>query len=106
MTAAEFRRIALEFPGVETTPHFERTGFRVTGRRMFATLLDRDGMANIFLDPAEQAAFCKMGGVGVFPVPNKWGEKGATTFKLETVDEAIVCEALFSAHSATLVNKK
>lgn len=106
MTSDEFSSMALEFAGAETTPHFERIGFRVAGRRMFATLSETDGTANIFLSPDEQALFCKMGGREVFPVPNKWGEKGATTFRLAMVEPAIVREALISAHSATLPSKK
>jgi len=35
---------------------------------------------------------------GIYPVPNKWGEKGATTFELDTVPKEIVREALLSAY--------
>jgi hypothetical protein len=39
ITGDSFATIALSFPGVETTPHFDRTGFKVMGKRMFATYL-------------------------------------------------------------------
>lgn len=98
-----FIAMALSFPGTVQAPHFERIGFSVTGRRMFATYLAEDNTANIFLTPPEQKAFCKMDN-HVYPVPNKWGEKGATTFDLKHVSEELVAEALQSAYNA--VKKK
>ncbi len=97
--------MALAFPGVETTPHFERTGFRVIGKRMFTTYLAANNTANIFLTPAEQIVFCKMDKVNIYPVPNKWGEKGATTFELNKVAREILQEALISAYNE-VVRKK
>ncbi len=90
--------MALSFPGTEQVPHFERTGFKVTGRRMFATWLEKDNTANIFLTPSEQAIFCKMD-KHIYPVPNKWGEKGATTFELSHVPKNIIQEALLSGYN-------
>ena len=66
---------------------------------MFATYLEKDNTANIFLTPKEQAVFCKMD-KAIHPVPNKWGEKGATTFELNTVPNGIVLDALNSAYTA------
>lgn len=99
MTGEDFREMALEFPGTETVPHFERIGFKVTKRRMFAIYLEADNTANIFLSPAEQKTFCKIDKKNIFPVPNKWGEKGATTFVIANLDPSIVREALSSAYS-------
>lgn len=99
MTGDEFRSMALEFAGTETVPHFERIGFKIPKRRMFATYLDKDGTANIFLTPAEQKTFCKIDKKNIFPIPNKWGEKGATTFRIAHLDPSIVREALASAYS-------
>jgi hypothetical protein len=72
---------------------------------MFATYLARDNSANIFLTPQEQKVFCKMS-IGIYPVPNKWGEKGATTFELGKVPKEIVQEALLSAYNEVLYPKK
>ena len=55
--------------------------------------------ANIFLTPKEQAVFCKMDNKNIYPVPNKWGEKGATTFELNKVPKEYVLEALLSAYN-------
>lgn len=94
-----FTEMALSFPGTEQTPHFDRTGFRVTGKRMFTTYLPTNNTANVFLTPSEQKIFCRMHPVGIYPVPNKWGEKGATTFELNKVPKELVMEALLSAYN-------
>ena len=99
MTGDEFRSMALEFAGTETVPHFERIGFKIPKRRMFATYLEADNTANIFLTPAEQKTFCRIDRNNIYPVPNKWGEKGATTFCIAHLDPSIVREALASAYS-------
>ena len=94
--------MALSFPGTEPTAHFERTGFRVTGKRMFATYLAKDNTANIFLTPKEQKLFCKMSTGKIYPVPNKWGEGGITTFELNKVPKEIIMEALLSAYNEVI----
>ena len=99
ITGKQFSELALSFPGTETTPHFERVGFRISGKRMFATYLEKDNTCNIFLSPEEQKLFCKMSKSAIYPVPNKWGEKGATTFDLNTVDINLVREGLYSAYN-------
>ncbi len=105
MTKNEFIDLALSFPWTESCPHFERIGFKITNKRMFATYLDKDHSANIFLTPAEQKVFCKIN-KGIYPVPNKWGEKGATTFLLDKIPKEIVAEALFSAYNNIIKSKK
>lgn len=97
MTGEEFHEMALQFAGTETAPHFDRVAFKVIKRRSFATYLESDNTANIFLTPEEQKAFCRMDRKNIFPVPNKWGEKGATTFILDRVDAA-----LLSAYSSII----
>ncbi|MBX2923836.1 MAG: MmcQ/YjbR family DNA-binding protein [Chitinophagaceae bacterium] len=105
MTKNEFTDLALSFPWTASCLHFERIGFKITGKRMFATYLEKDNSANIFLTPEEQGVFCKIH-AGIYPVPNKWGEKGATTFLLDKVPKAIVAEALLSAYNTILKPKK
>jgi hypothetical protein len=105
ITGKTFAQMALSFPGTGQVPHFERTGFKVMGKRMFATYLEKDNTANIFLTPKEQAVFCKMD-KGIYPVPNKWGEKGATTFELDNVPKNIILEALLSAYNEVIGKKK
>jgi hypothetical protein len=97
-----FVKMALSFPGTGQAPHFERTGFKVMGKRMFATYLAKNNTANIFLTPKEQRVFCKMSAGNIYPVPNKWGEKGATTFELNKVPKEILLEALLSAYNEVM----
>ena len=72
---------------------------------MFATYLEKNNTANIFLTPSEQKLFCKMDKINIYPVPNKWGEKGATTFELDTVAKEILMEALLSAYNEVIKSK-
>jgi hypothetical protein len=104
ITGRQFAEMALSFSGTEQVPHFERLGFKVIGRRMFSTYLEKDNTANIFLTPKEQAVFCQMY-KAIHPVPNKWGEKGATTFELDRVPQHIVMEALLSAYNEVINSK-
>lgn len=101
----DFIRMALSLPGTEQKPHYERIGFKVVNKKMFASYLDTDNTANIFLTPQEQAIFCKIDAENIYPVPNKWGEKGATTFVLNRVDKEIVMEALLSAYNEVMKSK-
>jgi hypothetical protein len=104
ITGSAFAQMCLSFAGTEQVQHFDRIGFKVTGRRMFATYLEKDNTANVFLTPEEQRVFCKMG-ERIYPVPNKWGEKGATTIELGTVPRNIVMEALLSAYNEVMKPK-
>jgi len=102
----KFVEMALSFAGTEQVPHFERIGFKITGKRMFTTYLSKNNTANIFLTPMEQGIFCKMDSDNIYPVPNKWGEKGATTFELNKVPKGIIMEALISAYNEVVKSKK
>ncbi|MEM7087910.1 MAG: MmcQ/YjbR family DNA-binding protein [Bacteroidota bacterium] len=94
-----FAELALSFQGTEQKQHFDRIGFKVSGKRMFATYLAKNNTANVFLTPNEQAVFCKLDSINIYPVPNKWGEKGATTFELNNLPKEIVLEALLSGYN-------
>lgn len=101
MDKIAFQDMALSFHHTEATIHFDRVGFKITGKRMFATYLEKDNTANIFLTPAEQKMFCRMDPRNIYPVPDKWGEKGATTFELTRVKREFVMEALLSAYKSS-----
>ncbi len=105
ITGEMFADMALSFPGTEQTKHFERIGFKLIGKRMFATYLAGNNTANIFLNPKEQSVFCEIDSMNIYPVPNKWGEKGATTFELNKVSKQLVMEALLSAYDEILKSK-
>ena len=99
ITGEKFMELALSFAGTTQKPHFDRTGFSVIGKRMFATYLARNNTANIFLTPDEQTIFCNMDTENIYPVSNKWGEKGATTFDLNKVPKEFGLDALLSAYN-------
>lgn len=105
ISGEQFRQLALAFNGTEQVPHFERIGFKVSGKRMFATYLAKDNTANVFLTPQEQALFCEMDSHNIYPVPNKWGEKGATTFNLNRVEKEVLQEALLSGYNEVMKPK-
>lgn len=96
MTVDEFRTLALSLPHAIEKPHFERASFRVDAPRgkTIATLLEQDASANVFLTIEEQELL-----IGAEPnifskVPNKWGDKGATTMTLSEVDQTTALSAL------------
>lgn len=102
ISAQAFKKMALDFPHVEEVKHFDRLGYKLQGKRMFATYLASAHSVNIFLSPQEQQVFCALNTKHIYPVPNKWGEKGATTFELSSVEEDVLKAALESAYSALL----
>ena len=96
MTVDEFRALALSLPQMIEKPHFERASFRVDAPRgkTVATLLEKDASANVFLTTEEQEML-----IGAEPeifskVPNKWGDKGATTIALARIDQPTAQSAL------------
>lgn len=104
MTPSAFRKLALSFPDTEENPHFERAAFKVTGKRIFATMLERDSTVNIVLRPEAQHDFCALD-EHIYPVPNKWGLSGWTTFEIRHVDADVIRQALASAHSDVMQPK-
>ena len=93
---AAFRKIALSMPLALEKAHFDRAGFRVDAPRgkMFATMLADESEANVFLSLEEQEILCASEPDVFYPVPNKWGEKGATTIRLANADTALLKSAI------------
>lgn len=96
MTVDEFRALALSLPHAIEKPHFERASFRVDVPRgkTIATLLESNASANVFLTVDEQDMLIRAEPSIFSKVPNKWGDKGATTIKLTAVDETTALSAL------------
>ncbi len=99
MTIDEFCKIALSFPNTTSAPHFDRTAFKVIGRKIFATLHEESQTANLMLSVEDQREFCALDGASAYPVNNKWGEKGVTTFALQNADKVIIYNALELAYT-------
>jgi hypothetical protein len=101
-----FKKVALSFQGTEQHPHFERIAFKVTGRRIFATLHEQSESANIMLSNEDQAVYCSFDNTAVYPVPNKWGLHGVTTFELKKLPLELVSDALYTAYKIVLETKQ
>ena len=105
MTSQEFRTMALSFPGTAEAPHFERAAFKVIGKRIFATLHETSLTANLKLTAVDQSVFCGYDRAVVYPVPNKWGLQGWTTFELKKVPKELMLDALDTAYQDVLKPK-
>jgi predicted DNA-binding protein (MmcQ/YjbR family) len=106
MTCNEFTALALSFPHTEAAPHFERTAFKVVGKRIFATLHEESNTANVKLSPADQSVYCLIDKEAIHAVNNRWGLQGWTTFQLARVDSQLMLDALDTAYSDVLKTKK
>ena len=94
MTATDFRRLALSLPDTAEGSHFDVEDFRVGGR-IFATLAyQKTGCGVLLLTPEQQAGMIEDAPEIFSPVPNKWGEKGATLVRLSAVKPDILKGAL------------
>ena len=105
MTSQAFKDLALSFPGTEASPHLDRTAFKVTGKRIFATLHEESATANLKLTPVDQSVFSDFGKKAVYPVHNKWGLQGWTTFELKKIPKGLMLDALDTAYKEVLKKK-
>lgn len=105
VTPEEAKQIALSFEGTGEKPHFHRTAFTVNGK-IFATLLEGDSTLNLMFDTQTQFIFCPPKSDVIYPVPNKWGLKGATTIDLKKANKKLVKGALEAAYNLRLAKKK
>ena len=92
-----FRQLALSFPEVIEQPHFERTSFRVA-KKIFATLDVTGHLVCIKLSEIDQNVFSSFDPSVIFPVPNKWGKKGATYINLTKVRKDMLIDALTTSY--------
>ena len=97
VTAQEAKAIALSFEETDEKPHFNRTAFTVN-KKIFATLSFKDETLNLMFDEQTQFIFCPPNSNVIYPVPNKWGLKGATTINLSKATNKLVKNALQEAY--------
>lgn len=96
--------MALSFPAAAEGSHFDTADFRV-GKKIFATLRDRDGRAVLKLSPDEQQLLMETGG-GVFvPIKGSWGLKGWTQVMLGQADAETVRHAMTFAWKSVAPKK-
>jgi len=97
MTADDFRRIALGFPGTEERAHMDHPDFRVKGK-VFATLgYPEKGWGMVKLTPEQQHNFVGAHPACFVPVTGAWGRRGATSVRLQAARKAVVRTALAAA---------
>ena len=102
MTTEQFRQLAMSLPDTIENPHFDRAAFKVIKKRIFATMHEKSETVNLKLSPLDQSVFCSFGQGAVYPVPNKWGLQGWTTFDLKKVPEEFMKDALTTAHGEAI----
>ena len=97
MSAADFKRLALDLEGAEEGSHMGAVDFRVGGR-IFATLASQaQGYGNLMLTPEQQAAFVDELPEVFLPVKGGWGRMGATHIVLAAANEDLLRGALKAA---------
>ncbi len=92
-----FRKLALSFPGTNEQPHFEKTSFRVD-KKIFATLDIKNNRACLMLTQIDQSVFSAYDKSVIYPVTNKWGDRGATFVELRMVRKSMLKDALLQAY--------
>ena len=105
VTISNFKKIALNFPESVEEPHFELTSFRFK-KKIFATLNVKKNLVCIMLRPNDQSTFCTFNNKIIYPVPNKWGSKGATYFELTKLPKSIIEDALKLAYQKIATKSK
>ncbi len=100
-----FKKIALSFADTNALPHFEKIAFR-SKRKIFATLLETESLAVALLGPEAQYVYCKMDEKNIYPVPNKWGLKGATYLNIKNISQKLLKEILKAAYDSSFSANK
>jgi hypothetical protein len=87
------RQIALALPGTVEQDHFGMPSFRVN-KHIFSTLWIKENRMMVKLSPIDQSVFNAFDPAVFYPVPNKWGLKGATFVELAKVRRDMLEDAL------------
>lgn len=98
------RQIALSLLGTVEQDHFGRPSFRVNNR-IFSTLWLPENRMMVKLPIIEQSVFNSFDPGIFYPVPNKWGLKGATFVELSKVRRDMLEDALSIAWQ-DIISKK
>jgi len=85
--------IALSLAGTIVQDHFGKPSFRVK-KRIFCTLWTGERRIMVLLSPIEQSVFHSFDPAVFYPVPNKWGLKGATFIELDKVRRDMLEDAV------------
>jgi|SRR5581483_719831 len=91
------RKIALSQADTEEFDHFGRPAFRIKKKRVFATLWPNENRMMVKLSLVDQSVFHSFDPGIFYPVPNKWGLKGATFVELSKVRLDMLEDAVHTA---------
>lgn len=91
------RQIALSLSGTEEYNHFGRPAFKIKGKSTFATLWPVENHMMVKLSLIDQSVFHAFDPAIFYPVPNKWGLKGATFVELSKVRLDMLQDAITTA---------
>src|SRR5258708_22986573 len=98
------RQIALSLPDTEEYDHFGRSAFKIKDKRTFASLWPAEQRMMVQLSLIDQSVFNSFDPSIFYPVPNKWGLKGATFIELSKVRPDMLQDAIQTAWQNALVN--
>jgi hypothetical protein len=96
------KQIALSMPDTEEYDHFGRPAFKIKGKRTFATLWPAENRMMVKLSLIDQSVFHSFDATIFYPVPNKWGAKGATFIELSKVRLDMLQDAITTAWESAL----
>lgn len=97
MTAADFRRIALSFEGVEEYSHAGLPAFRVGGKKFASLASQAGGYGNLMLTLEQQEIFVEEAPEIFLPIPGGWGRMGHTHIRLAQANKDVLTGALRTA---------
>ena len=98
------RQLALSMPGVIEQDHHGIPSFRAN-KKIFATLWVNQQRMMVKLPPVDQSVFNSFDPAIFFPVPNKWGLKGATFVELSKVRPEMLADALTIAYEEVIAQR-
>jgi hypothetical protein len=106
MTAKEFRRVALSFPGAVEKTHVGHPDFRVDGK-IFATLGYPDPEHSVvMLTPEVQQRFVTDYPAVFSPANGAWGRRGSTVVLLKVAKVETVRSAMETAWKGKKKSKR
>lgn len=97
ISSGTFRKLAFALPGTVEKPHFDKSAFCVNNK-IYATLDEKNNRVCLLLSQIDQSVFSAYDNTVIYPVPNKWGLKGATYVELKKVLKPVLKDALLHAY--------
>src|SRR5262245_5688036 len=97
MTANDFRKLALGFPGAVESEHMNHPDIRTEGMRFASLAYPDERWGMVGLKPEQQRVFARQGKGAFRPCNGAWGERGATSVHLRSVNRSLLKSARAAA---------